>query len=196
MVARAQSAGATRRRILAATTGILFGGLEGVTLNEVALRAGVSVQTVVRTFGGRAQLVAEAAAEAWGRVADQRGQAPPGDLAAAVKVLFIHYEAYGDRLVLARAREPITPELGPGLVRARADHRRWVARTFRPQLERHPEAARERVLAALLVATDVYAWKGLRRDQELPRREAEQALLAMLVAIAGAAPPATAPAGS
>ena len=179
MVARAARVGSTRRRVLDAAIGILFGSLAPLTLNETARRAGVSVQTVVRCFGGQPELTAAAAAEAWRRVVDQRGQAPVGDIAASIKVLFIHYEAYGDRLVLARARESVTPELAPGLARARADHRRWVARPYRPQLGERPGA-----LNALLAATDVYNWKLLRRDLELGRKEAEATLAAMVGAIA------------
>src|SRR5260221_2281999 len=146
---------------------ILFGSLAPVTLSSTAERAGVSVQTILRSFPSQPVLVQTAAEEAWRRVVDQRGQAPPGDLAASVKVLFIHYETYGDRLIQARARESAFPELAAGLHRAPADHRRWVARTYRPQLTARPEAERERALNALVVVTDVYTWKALRRDLEL-----------------------------
>jgi AcrR family transcriptional regulator len=186
MVARAERSDTTRRRILDAAMGILFGSVEPITLNATAASAGVSVQTILRSFGSQPGLVAAAAEEAWGRVADQRGQAPVGDVAASVKVLFIHYEAYGDRLVQARAREGAVPELFAGLNRARADHRRWVARTYRPQLAARPEADRERALNALVALTDVYNWKLLRRDLALDRREAEATLAGMVAAIAGA----------
>jgi AcrR family transcriptional regulator len=185
MVARAEQAEATRRRILDAAMGILFGSLAPVTLSSTAARAGVSVQTVLRSFASQPALVQAAAEEAWRRVVDQRGQAPPGDLAASVKVLFIHYETYGDRLVQARAREGAIPDLAAGLHRDRADHRRWVARTYRPQLAARPEAERERALNALVAVTDAYAWKLLRRDLGLDRREAEATLAAMVAAVAG-----------
>ena len=185
MVARAERSDATRRRILDAAMGILFGSLAPVTLNSTAERAGVSVQTILRTFGSQPALVRAAAEEAWRRVADQRSQAPVGDIAASVKVLFIHYEAYGDRLIQARAREGAVPELSAGLNRARADHRRWVAHTYRPQLAPRPEAEREQVLNALVAMTDVYNWKLLRRDLALDRREAEATLAGMVSALAG-----------
>jgi AcrR family transcriptional regulator len=185
MVARAEQSDATRRRILDAAMGILFGSLAPVTLTSTAERAGVSVQTILRAFGSQSALVVAAAEDAWRRVADQRGQAPVGDIAASVKVLFIHYETYGDRLIQARAREGAIPELSAGLNRARADHRRWVARTYRPQLAARPEPERERILNALVTLTDVYTWKLLRRDLALDRREAEATLVGMVVAIAG-----------
>ena len=187
MVARADQSAVTRRRIVDAAISILFGSLAPLTLNEAAARAGVSVQTVVRVFGGRDNLVEAAATDAWRRVVDHRSSAPVGDVAAAVKVLFIHYEAYGDRLIQARAREGVTPELVPGLVRARADHRRWVARTFRPQLNALDDPERGSVISALVAATDVYTWKVLRRDLELARREAEATLTRMVAAVSGSA---------
>jgi AcrR family transcriptional regulator len=185
MVARAERVEVTRRRILDAAIGILFGSLAPVTLSSTAARAGVSVQTVLRSFASQRALVQAAAEQAWRRVVDQRGQAPPGDLAASVKVLFIHYETYGDSLIQARARESAVPELAAGLHRARADHRRWVARTYRPQLAARPEPEREPTLNGLVALTDVYTWRLLRRDLELDRREAEATLAAMVTAVAG-----------
>jgi len=188
MVARAELANGNRRRVLDAAMAILFGTMAPVTLSSTAERAGVSIQTVLRAFGSQTGLVQAAADEGWRRVADQRSQAPVGDIPASVKVLFIHYEAYGDRLIHARARESALPELGVGLNRARADHRRWVARTYRPQLAALPEAERERSLNALVALTDVYSWKLLRRDLALDRREAEATLAGMVAAVAGSRP--------
>jgi AcrR family transcriptional regulator len=157
------------------------------TLDEVSRRAGVSVQTVLRHFPTRADLMQAAAAEAGRRVVDQRGQAPAGDVGGSVKVLFIHHETYGDRMIQALGREADAPELAAGLTRARADHRRWVARTYRSFLDGRSEPDRERTLNALLVATDVSVWKLLRRDLGLPRREAEATMTAMVQAIARSA---------
>jgi AcrR family transcriptional regulator len=134
MVARAESAGETRAQVLDAAMAILFGSQAPITLQSTAARAGVSVQTILRHFGTRSELVQAAATAAWQRVIDLRGLAPIGEVAASVKFLFIHYESYGDRLIQARGREGVVAELSAGLNRARADHRRWVARTYRPQL--------------------------------------------------------------
>lgn len=183
MVARAEQAEDTRRQILDAAMGILFGSQAPITLQSTAEQAGVSVQTILRHFGSRSELVDAAATEAWQRVIDLRGLAPPGDVTASVKFLFIHYESYGDRLIQARAREGVVSELAGGLNRARADHRRWVARTYRPQLATRPDLERERALNALVAVTDVYNWKLLRRDMELDRREAEATLTSVVIAL-------------
>src|ERR1700674_4236931 len=183
MVARASRAEGTRRRILDAALGILFGSQAPITLPLTAAQAGVSVQTIVRYFGSQAALIQAAAEETWRRVINVRGLAPAGDISAGVKFLFIHYESYGARLVQARAREGTLPELAAGLNRSRADHRRWVARTFRPSLAARPEAERERALNALVAVTDVYNWKLLRRDLALERREAEATLTGIVAAV-------------
>src|SRR5919204_5155889 len=93
MVARAESAAATGERILDAAVAV-FWELPGqqVSLDEVARRAGVAVQTVIRRFGGRDGLFAAAAERELERVRRQRDEAPIGDVASAVKVLVEHYE--------------------------------------------------------------------------------------------------------
>ena len=184
MAARALAAEATRRRVLEAAMSVLFGEVAEGTIESIAERAGVSYQTVIRIFGGKGPLLAEAAAEARRLVVDQRSGAPSGDIPASVKVLLIHYESYGDRLLRARARLQQAPELIPGVIRERADHRRWVARIYRPQLE----AAGERrglLLNALIAITDVATWEVLRRELALDRREVEATLTAMITAVAG-----------
>lgn len=162
---------------------MLFGESGEESLDSIALRAEVSTQTVIRLFGGRAALLEQAAGAAKRLVVDQRSTVPVGDIVASIKVLLIHYETYGDRLCGARAREPRSPELRPGVVRELADHRRWVARTYRPQLDRAED--RGRVLNALTVLTDVGTWKLLRRDLEIDRREVEATLTAMVTALLG-----------
>lgn len=51
---------------------------------------------------------------------------------------------------------------------------------FEAQLRQHPAGERKRVLVALLVATDVYVWKVLRRDMRLDRPAAEAAMVRLV----------------
>jgi AcrR family transcriptional regulator len=62
MVARAEAAAATAERILDAAIEVFWETPgEQFSLDEVARRAGVTVQTVIRRFGGRGGLFAAAA---------------------------------------------------------------------------------------------------------------------------------------
>src|SRR3954447_11269272 len=72
MRARAESAAATRERILEAATAAMRTRVRpDVRLGDIAAPAGVSVQTVLRTFGSRAALL-DAVAEV--AVADVAGE--------------------------------------------------------------------------------------------------------------------------
>src|SRR3954471_7490365 len=108
MTARAAAAAATGRRILDAA-GAVFYEKADLPLDDVAARAGVTVQTVIRRFGGREGLFTAALARESGRVRDQRDTAPVGDLAAAVRVLVDHYEEYGDKVLTLLALEKRSP---------------------------------------------------------------------------------------
>jgi AcrR family transcriptional regulator len=173
MVARAESTAATGERILDAAIEVFWElPPEGVTLDEVARRAGVTVQTVIRRFGGRDGLFAAAAARETERVRAQRYQAPIGDVHGAVRVLLDHYEEMGDRVMRLLADEDRVPELRSITDEGRAFHREWCARVFEPSSRRR--------LAQIVAVCDVYTWKLLRRDAGLSRRETELALVEML----------------
>src|SRR5688572_13714824 len=106
MIARAEAAAATGERILDAAVEAFWEDPGGqVSLDEIARRAGVTVQTVIRRFGGRDGLFTAAAAREAEKVSRQRDQAPAGDPAAALRVLLDHYEAMGDRVLRLLAEE-------------------------------------------------------------------------------------------
>jgi AcrR family transcriptional regulator len=113
---------ATAERILDAAAGLFWEQPSGqIPLDEVAWRAGVTVQTVIRRFGDKDGLFAAAWEREAERVREQRDQAPPGDVAAAVRVLAEHYEMFGDRVLRLLAEEDRVPRLreitaGPGWV--------------------------------------------------------------------------------
>ena len=181
MVARAESAAATGERILDAAVEV-FWELPGeqISLDEVARRAGVTVQTVIRRFGGRDRLLASAAEREAERVGRQRDEAPVGDPERAVRVLVDHYEAMGDRVLRLLAEEERVPRLREIADRGRLLHREWCARVFAPALAGRVGVERRRRLAQLVAICDVYTWKLLRRDAGLSRRQAELALVELL----------------
>src|SRR5215472_1255259 len=112
MLARAEAAAATAERILDAAIELFWERpTDQISLDEVARRASVTVQTVIRRFGGRDGLLAAAAEREADRVGRQRNEAPVGDVAAAVHVLAEHYEELGDRVLKMLAEEDRVPGL-------------------------------------------------------------------------------------
>ena len=181
MVARAEAAAATGERILdAAVETFRELSAETFSLEEVARRAGVSVQTVIRRFGGRDGLLAAAGEREAERVRRQRDEAPAGDAEGAVRVLVDHYEELGDRVLKMLAEEDRVPGLRQIADRGRSLHREWCARVFAPTLAGRAGVERRRRLAQLVAICDVYTWKLLRRDAGLSRRQTELALVELL----------------
>jgi AcrR family transcriptional regulator len=168
---RAAKANATRARIRQAALELHAEHLwDDFTLDEVAARAGTTVQTVLRIYGSKEALSVLAMEASADRV---RPAPPPGDVAAAVRVLYDDYEDIGDRVIRYLADELRHPALASKVELGRQAHRKWVETAFASQLRARRGAARERMLHALIVATDVYVWKLLRRDLKLDRGAAE-----------------------
>jgi AcrR family transcriptional regulator len=180
MVARAEAAAATGERILDAAVDAFWESPGEVSLEEVARRAGVSVQTVIRRFGGRDGLTAAAVEREGRRVIEQREQAPAGDAPGAVRVLVDHYEEMGDRVLRMLGEEARIPELRQIADGGRRAHRQSCERVFAAALQGLEGVERERRLAQLVAICDVYTWKLLRRDAGLSRRQTELAMVELL----------------
>ena len=162
MELRAASAEATRERIVEAAHELfLERWYDDVTLAVIAKRAGVSGQTVINHFGGKEPLF-NVVQERFGRdVVSRRYSATPGDVESIVDVLVDDYEITGDAVIRLLALEEKVPSVGPRLAVGRKGHRDWVEAMFGA-----PDVTPE-----LVVATDVYTWKLLRRDQGLSRKK-------------------------
>ncbi len=181
MKSRAETAAATGERILDAATELFWEHTgDEVPLDEVARRAGVSVRTVIRRFGGKDGLMAAASRREIQRVERERDEAPAGDLRGAVRNLVVHYEELGDRVLVLLAEEQRRPELRSMVDEGRALHAAWCERVFAPALAGCRGARRERRLAQLVAVCDVYTWKLLRRDRGLSRQETERSLVELL----------------
>ena len=185
MQARAASAAATAERILNAAVQVYWeDDGDELSLDEVARRAGVTVQTVIRRFGGKQGLFIAAVDRETERVRRQRSEAPVGDVPGAVRVLLANYETTGDRMLVVLAEEQRTPSTAVILDRGRKLHREWCARVFAPALAGLTGIERKRRLAQLVAVCDVYTWKLLRRDAGLSRRQTELAMVELLSPIA------------
>ncbi len=154
---------------------------EDVTMRRIAARAEVALQTVVNHFGTKDQVFAGVVEQFAGAVAAARDVAIPDHVPQAVAALVGDYETTGDATIRILAVEDRVPAVGAALAAGRAGHRAWVERTFPGALAGLSGRTRERKLDLLVVATDVYAWKLLRRDRGLSA-EATASALAELVA--------------
>jgi AcrR family transcriptional regulator len=186
MRARAEAAAETGQRILEAVIELhrerFF---DQVSLEDIAERAGVTVQTVLRRFGSKEQLIEAAADEGTRQVTHQRDQAPVGDIEGAVKNLMEHYEEWGETALRLLAQEERVPAFRSVTDAGRAFHYEWVERTFAPLLAKRTGMARRRLLAELVAICDVYFWKLLRRDLSLSREQTELAIRETILALKG-----------
>jgi AcrR family transcriptional regulator len=162
--ARAESAAETGKRIVAAFIERLGDQwYDEITLDRVADEAGVTVQTLVRRFGGKAGLLAEAIREMV-RNAKERRATSSGDLEQLVRSLVDDYERSGDTIIRLLALEGRHAALHEPMTDGRDRHRNWIVKAFADDLEPLESEVRQAALDALVIATDVYTWKLLRRD--------------------------------
>jgi len=181
MVARAEAAAATAERIIDAFVELFWERMsDQITLDEVAAKAGVTVQTVIRRFGSKEGVFAAAVEKESARIGEQRDQAPSGDVAGAVSVLVEHYEEMGDIAMRLLAEEGRNPAVDLVIERARGDHREWCEHVFEPVLSDLSGVERRRRFAQFVAVCDVYTWKLLRRDAGLSRTQTERAIVEML----------------
>jgi AcrR family transcriptional regulator len=162
--ARAEAAEITGRRIVAAFARALeTDWVEDITLDQVAREAKVSVQTVIRRFGGKQGLVEAVVKDVDRQVRGVRG-VPRGDLRTAVANLCADYEATGEMVLRLLAQEERYPAFKPFIDYGRREHRGWVEDVAQPWLERLSAQGRVAALDALTAAMDVYVWKLARQD--------------------------------
>jgi AcrR family transcriptional regulator len=184
MRARADAAAETARRIVNAMQELFAERpYDRITVDAVATRAGVTVQTVLRRFGSKEGLLVAAAREGRAQIVAQRGAAPVGNRATAVANLFDHYERWGRIVMRLLEQEERVPQIGVIAREGRRTHAEWVDRVFEPELVRLRGRARARRRTQLIALTDVYVWKLLRRDLAVPRADAEEIVLGMIDAL-------------
>lgn len=189
MSARATSSAETRARILRA---VIDAAQEKLTLeirlDDIAQRAGTTVQTVLRHFGSRESLLDAAITAGAAEVAAERG-VDAGDIDTGFRLLLDHYEARGDFVARMVAQEQTDARIRSITEGGRRFHREWVAGLFADDLAGRPEPARTELLDLLVVATDLATWRLLRRDRGLDRETTEARMRALTAAVLAAPNP-------
>lgn len=188
-VARAQASLETEQRILeAATTHFAERYFDEITLDEIAATAGVSTKTVLRRFGSKEALAARFIEAAGKHNAASRDAVPAGDVDAALRMILDMYELFGDGVLRSLSLDGRIPVVTAIADEGRKLHAAWVSRVFGP-LVRKDAAPRKIDLALVLVATDVYTWKLLRRDRGLTPAQTALAVRRLLEPCLGPAVP-------
>ncbi len=179
--ARAAAETATHAAILdAAFQAFSADPFDRVTLNQIAERSGVTVQTVIRRFGSKEELFEELAQRESRRILAERDVAEGASLSAALESLLGHYERDGDTIARFVAQEHLFEPIRDIVERGRRIHREWVERHCRHLLSGLDGSARQRVLHAATVATDLSTWKLLRRDLGLESAQVAEVMTELL----------------
>ncbi len=169
--ARAAAAEQTRRRIIDAFVARLGSSwFDEITLDAVAQDAGVTVQTIVRRFAGKDGLM-QAAAESMSRDVRINRHISESSSSAVATAVARDYEQNGDLILRLLDQEGRHPALKQVLDQGRRGHREWLADVFESTLR---DDAREARLDSLVVATDLYTWRLLRRDMRRSARQYRQ----------------------
>lgn len=162
---RTEEADKREKKILKALAALwLKHSIHKITLEMVAEEAGVSVRTILRKFGSKEGLLELAASKDPAGIKAIKDEAKPGDLPLAVEVLMKEYERTGDAGIRTLAIEEEFPFAGKVLEKGRSFHRNWCEMVFGPFLPAKDHLDYENLIGVYYAATDIYAWKLLRRD--------------------------------
>lgn len=182
MTARAASTEATRERLEDAMLSRFRGApFSAIRLEEVAADAGVTVQTAIRHFGGKEQLMAATATREVQRIGAARGAAGFADAGSAVAELCAYYEADGDLIARFEQEAAAIPALAELARRGREVHIAWIEEV----LAAHVDTDRELRVAQLIAVLDVRTWQVLRRERGLSPADTRRALERLVAAVAG-----------
>jgi len=181
MQARAEAAEETAISILrAATTAFGSTMFADVTLREIAVAAGVSVQTVIRRFGSKEGLFDAVVDRERTRIAARREVPDEADLHRRIEILVDHYEEDGDVVLHLLSEEDRSPEVALVVAEGRGTHRTWVENHLPEILASARGAERRQLVDAAVAATDLLTWKLLRRDLGRNTKEAVDVMVRML----------------
>lgn len=180
--ARAEAASATAERILDAfIVRLRADWFDEIRLEDLARDAEVTVQTVIRRFGGKEGLLEAGNRRLSAEIIEGR-QIPVGNVPVALDALIAEYEEHGHFVLRLLAQEDRYPAIRVITDNGRAVHRRWVGEVFAPWLARLAEPARRAAHDRLVVALDLYVWKLIRVDMRRSLGELREAVLALSAA--------------
>jgi AcrR family transcriptional regulator len=157
---RAEQAEETRGRILDAALRVMTTGVASLSIPAVAREAGVSVPTVYRHFGTKAELLAAMYPHAARRSGLDRLALPTsiGDLRPSLSAFFEHVDAMGDMERAAMA-SPIADEVRHATMKGRFERIRRIGDTIDPPLSKADQDRITRLLVVLTSSGSLRMWR-------------------------------------
>jgi AcrR family transcriptional regulator len=157
---RAEQAEETRGRILDAAGRVMATGVARLSVPAVAREAGVSVPTVYRHFGTKAELLAELYPHA-ARRAGLDGIPDPstvGDVRSAVRALFERLDALDD-VSRAAFASPIADQVRHATMPSRFERIRALGKSLEPPLAKADLDRITRILVILISSSSLRTWR-------------------------------------
>jgi AcrR family transcriptional regulator len=180
---RARAAQANTERILEAALELFAEQpFDRITLAQVADRAGVGVQTVVRRVGTKDGLVRAVNGWVLPQVGAARGDPVSPDPEHVAAAVARQYERWGALIDRTLRQEDVSPALAEGADGGRRAHREWIDAAFADELRALPPARRRRLRAQLVAVCGVELWHVLRRDEGLSAAAARAAVADLIAA--------------
>jgi AcrR family transcriptional regulator len=180
---RARATAANTERILTAALELFAEQpFDRITLAQVAERAGVGVQTVIRRVGTKDGLVRAVNEWVLPQVGAARGDPVSPDPHAVAAAVARQYERWGALIDRTLRQEDVSPALAEGADGGRRAHRAWIEAAFADALRARPAAERRRLRAQLVGVCGVELWHVLRRDEGLSVPAARAAVADLIAA--------------
>ena len=157
---RAEHAEETRNRILDAALRVMTTGIASLSVPAVAREAGVSVPTVYRHFGTKADLLAAMYPHA-ARRSGLDGVPDPstvGDVRGAVRAVFERLDAMDD-VARASIASPIADEVRHATMPSRVQRIRRIGESIQPPLAKADLDRITRILVILISSSSLRTWR-------------------------------------
>ena len=185
--ARADAAADKTRRIVDATLELFVERpFEQVTLNAVAERAGVGLQTVIRRAGSKDGLVRMTSEWVGPQVAADLGEPTSADPATVAAAFARHYERWALLTERTLHQADVSPTMAEFAAGGRRAHRQWISAAFEPVLGGLDPHRRKLTHARLVAVTGVEVWLVLRRDESLSHDDARSAVADLISGVLSA----------
>jgi len=145
--------------------------IKDITLEMVAIEAGLTTKTILRKFGSKDGLTNESLSYLATEIESERTSAKAGNVDDILKALLSNYEKIGEaaiRTINLESELKIARQIG---AKGRQLHRDWCIRMFAPYLPGEQTADYEIQLTSFIAATEIYLWMLMRKDLKLSKEK-------------------------